>query len=229
MFIKCLIEHVIRLWSRIYSYRVSLLFSNTRNSLYSLWIRSFLGEVGEKTSFTRPLILEGGGQRRIKIGSYTSFGHHTALGCWVRYGDDEYYEPEIIIGNHCSIGEYCHITAINRITIGDGLLTGRFVYIGDNSHGGLTWGEANTPPSKRHLVSKGEIRIGKNVWIGDKVSILSGVTIGDNVIIGTGSVVTKDIPSNSMAAGVPAMVIKSLGICPMTSGFVIEMLDSDNE
>ena len=52
--------------------------------------------------------------------------------------------------------------------------------------------------------------IGRNVWIGDKVTILGGVTIGDNVIIGAGSIVTLDIPSNSLAGGSPARVIRSL-------------------
>ena len=89
----------------------------------------------------------------------------------------------------------------HKITIGDGLLTVRFVYIGDNSHGGLSWEEAEIPPEKRKLKSKGEIMIGKNVWIGDKYTILGGVTIGDNVIIGANSVVPHDIPSNSVWGG----------------------------
>ena len=54
------------------------------------------------------------------------------------------------------------------------------------------------------------VRIGNNVWIGGSVTILPGVTIGDNVTIGAGSVVTKDIPSNSVAVGNPCKVIKTL-------------------
>ncbi len=177
--------------------------------LYSLWVSQFIGVVGKNTFFGYPLILEGDGRHRIKVGSNTNFDHHCVLGCREHYGE-EHYEPEMIIGNYCSIGEYCHITAINRITIGDGLLTGRFVYIGDNAHGGLSWEEAGLRPAQRRLISKGEIKIGRNVWLGDKVSIFGGVTIGDNVIIGAGSVVTKDIPDNCMAAGVPAQVVKEL-------------------
>ena len=56
----------------------------------------------------------------------------------------------------------------------------------------------------------GPIKVGNNVFIGNNAIILPGVTIGDNVIIGAGAVVTKDIPSDSVAAGVPARVIKSL-------------------
>ena len=173
----------------------------------------FLGEVGEKCHFQYPIRLQGGGSKRIRIGSRTSISAFSILGCWEKYGSGEnaeHFEPEIVIGNDCNIGEFCHITAINKISIGDGLLTGRFVYIGDNAHGGLSWEEADTPPARRHLKSKGEIMIGQNVWIGDKVTILGGVTIGDNVIIGAGSIVTRDVPSNSMAAGMPARVIKTL-------------------
>lgn len=209
-FVKSVLGLLMLLWSKVYTYRLSQWLRRVRNRLYSLWIKNFLGEVGEKCFFHCPLRLQGGGSRRIRIGARTCIQAYSILGSWERYGKDERYEPEIIIGNDCSIGEYCHITAINRITIGDGLLTGRFVYIGDNAHGGLSWEEADTPPAKRHLKSKGEIRIGRNVWIGDKVSIFGGVTIGDNVIIGAGSIVTHDIPSNSMAAGVPAKVINQL-------------------
>jgi Acetyltransferase (isoleucine patch superfamily) len=112
------------------------------------------------------------------------------------------FSPSISIGDNCNIGEYCHISAINKITIADGVLTGRFVYIGDNAHGGLSWEEAGIPPAKRKLITKGEIMIGRNVWIGDKSTILGGVSIGDNVIIGANTVVTHDIPSNTVVGGV---------------------------
>lgn len=56
----------------------------------------------------------------------------------------------------------------------------------------------------------GRIKVGSNVFFGNNCIILPGVTIGDNVVIGAGSVVTKDIPSNTVAAGVPARVIKTI-------------------
>lgn len=208
-FLKSIIALLIQLWSRIYTYDFSQSISMRVGTIYSYWISQFLGEVGENTEFGRPMSLQGGGQKRIKVGANTHIGHHAVLGCWVQYGANN-YEPEIFIGNNCSIGEYCHITALNRITIGDGLLTGRFVYIGDNAHGGLSKEEAGIPPIQRPLNSKGEIKIGRNVWIGDKVSIFGGVTIGNNVIIGAGSIVTHNVPSNCMVAGIPAKIVKQL-------------------
>lgn len=126
--------------SKIYPYRLRQRVNSIRDIFYTMWIENFMGKVGEKCRIQYPLLLQGGGQRRVSLGSNTSLGHHCILGCWESYtanGVIECYEPEIIIGNDCNIGEYCHITAINKISIGDGLLTGRFVYIGDNAHGGL--------------------------------------------------------------------------------------------
>ena len=197
---------------------MSVRMKSLRDVVYTAWIRNFLGELGEGSAIQYPCLLQGGGHRRVRIGKHTRIASHGILGCWERYcameavkGElKQRFEPEIVIGDNCSIGEYTQITAINKITIGDGLLTGRYVYIGDNSHGGLSKEEAGIRPASRKLTSKGEIRIGRNVWIGDKVTILGGVTVGDNVIIGAGSIVTHDIPSNSMAAGMPAKIVKEL-------------------
>lgn len=195
--------------SRIYTYSLSERLHGYQDVLYTMWIRNFIGHVGKDSIIARPCSLQGYGQRNIFIGDYTSIQSHCILGCWKKYGE-QCFTPTLTIGNHCSIGEYNHITSCNKITIGDGLLTGRFVYIGDNSHGGLSWDEASTPPSLRPLQSKGEIIIGNNVWIGDKVTILGGITIGDNVILGASSIVTHDIPSNCMAVGAPAKIVKQL-------------------
>ena len=74
----------------------------------------------------------------------------------------------------------------------------------------MTCEESNIPPIKRKLKTKGKIMIGKNVWVGDKVTILGGVTIGDNVIIGANTVVTNDIPSNTIVTGSKCRIVKSL-------------------
>ena len=208
--IKKFIALIVHIYSKFYTYECSERLRKKRNVLYSLWIRNFIGSVGEKCLFRYPLRLQGGGHKRIHIGDRTSIQAYSILGCWERYGEDEHYEPEIIVGNDCNIGEYNQITSINKITIGNGLLTGRFVYIGDNAHGGLSWEEAKIPPAKRKLKSKGEIKIGNNVWIGDKVTILGGVTIGDNVIIGANSVITKDVPSNSVIVGCAGKIVSKI-------------------
>lgn len=181
-----------------------------RNGIYSQWIRNFVGQTGDGCHFQYPLRLQGGGNLHIRIGARTIIQSYSILGCWDHYCDKMNFKPEIVIGNDCCIGEFCHITACNRIVIGNGLLTGRFVYISDNSHGILSLEESDIPPIKRNLVSKGEVIIGNNVWLGDKVAILSGVHIGDGAVVAANAVVTKDVPSYSLVAGVPAKTIKYL-------------------
>lgn len=197
------------LLSLVYPYSLSQRLGVYLDALYSKWIRHFIGHMGRHSLIGRSCRLWGGGHKHIVIGDDTIIQRHSILGCWTSY-HDQTFTPSITIGNHCNIGEYCHITAINKIVIGDGLLTGRFVLISDNSHGGLSREESTIPPAARQLMSKGEVIIGNNVWIGDKATILAGVHIGDNAIVAANSVVTKDVPANSMVAGCPAKIIKTI-------------------
>lgn len=78
------------------------------------------------------------------------------------------------------------------------------------THDGAAWCLRNYDERFRELDLLGPIKVGNNVFIGNNAIILPGVTIGDNVIIGAGAVVARDIPSNSVAAGVPARVIRGI-------------------
>lgn len=206
---KKILAYLIRIVSKTYPYTLNERLCSYRDKLYTMWIRNYIGHVGEHSTISNPCSLQGCGQKCISIGDYTCIQSHGVLGCWERYGEQR-FSPSLTIGSHCSIGEYNHITACSKITIGDGLLTGRFVYIGDNAHGRFSMEEALIPPAQRHLTSKGEVVIGNNVWIGDKATILAGVHIGDNVIVAANAVVTKDIPCNCVVAGVPAKIVKRL-------------------
>lgn len=94
------------------------------------------------------------------------------------------------------------------ITIGQHVeITAGVVFI---THDGAAWSLRNFDEKYKNLDVFGPIRVGNNVFIGNNAIILPGVTIGDNVVIGAGAVVAKDIPSNSVAAGTPAKVIRSL-------------------
>ena len=145
------------------------------------------------------------GCKLYRVGNF-SIGKNTSimLGCVL----EGVGNGECVIGNGVSLGEYSHITCANKIVIGDGLLTGRFVLITDNSHGRGVIEERDIYPLARKVYSKGDVVIGKNVWLGDKVTILPGVHLGDNVIVGANSVVTRDFPPDVVVAGNPAKIIK---------------------
>lgn len=155
----------------------------------------------------------------ISIGDGTSFGDWIYLTAWDNYkciinGIEhiQHLTPELIIGNNCNFGAYNHITCTNKVIIGDGCLTGKWVTITDNSHGNTDMDSLLVPPIKRPIFSKGPVIIGKNVWIGDKATILPNVTIGDGVVIAANTVVTKSVPAFCVVAGNPARIVKTIEI-----------------
>ncbi len=157
--------------------------------------------------FTSPLNYRHG-EKYFTIGEGCYFGKMAVLTAWDEY-EEESFTPEIKIGKECNFGDYLHLTCINRIVIGNTVLTGRWVTITDNGHGNTDDETLRIPPAKRPLVSKGPVIIGNNVWIGDKATILPGVTIGDGAVIAANTVVSKDVPPFSVVAGNPARIIKS--------------------
>ena len=143
------------------------------------------------------------GRRFIKFGD--SFV--TGYGCRIEaLGDGN---PIINIGKNTQINDYCHIAAVEKISIGNNVMMGSKVFITDHDHGQFNKASIRIAVSERKLISKA-IHIGDNVWIGENVVILKGVTIGNNSIIGASAVVTKDIARNSLVVGNPAKVVKIL-------------------
>lgn len=115
--------------------------------------------------------------------------------------------PYILIGDRVHVGPHLHIGAIRGVTIGDGTLIGSFVTIIDHNHGTPSLATGRDPETDA-LTSKGPITVGPRCWIGDKATILPGVTIGHDVVIGANSVVTTDVPALTVVAGTPARVIR---------------------
>ncbi len=141
----------------------------------------------------------------IEIGNYSRMGRHLLLRCY-KIGDRT---PRMTIGGRVNIGDYSTISCCNEITVGNNVRMGRMVMITDNSHGHTSDAEElKLNPIDRPLVSKGPVIIGPNVWIGEKATILPGVTIGEGVIVAANAVVTKDVPPFSIVAGCPAKVVR---------------------
>jgi lipopolysaccharide O-acetyltransferase len=113
-------------------------------------------------------------------------------------------------GKGVQMNDFNHITAIKSVTIGDNVLMASKIYISDSSHGNYSGTDSDAPESivNERQLSARPVKIGDNVWLGESVAILPGITIGKNSIIGAGSVVTKDVPENCIAVGNPASVVK---------------------
>jgi acetyltransferase-like isoleucine patch superfamily enzyme len=126
-----------------------------------------------------------------------------------KFGNQK-FTPSIKIGNNVSFNTDIHIGCVNSIIIGDNCLFASRIFISDHNHGDTTKEMLQSFPMKRPLISKGSIVIKNNVWVGEGVAIMPNVTIGENSIIAANAVVTKDIPANCVAAGVPAKIIKEI-------------------
>ncbi|MEL6863368.1 MAG: acyltransferase [Bacteroidota bacterium] len=113
---------------------------------------------------------------------------------------------ELSIGDGFGINRYSRIVAHERIEIGDQVTIGQMVTILDHDHryemvdGQLQLDGYTTAP----------VKIGNNIWIGDKCTILKGVTIGDNVVVGAHTLIHKDVPSGVVIAGQPFKILKTL-------------------
>jgi acetyltransferase-like isoleucine patch superfamily enzyme len=156
--------------------------------------------------FKLPVVVYGG--KYISIGQYTHFDMNCFITAYDKTIDGANFSPQINIGERCNFGAFNHITAVNKIIIGDGFLSGKWVTISDNNHGDNTLEQLQHEPLYRPVTSKGPVVIGNNVWVGDKATILPNVTIGDGAVIAANAVVTKDVPAYSVAAGNPAKILK---------------------
>ncbi len=208
-----MIKKVVKLILRFFCKSFAIAFSYSsltklisfRVKLYTYWIAKEFKSMGDLVLIYYPINLVGG--KYILLGNRVLIGKNAVLTAWDRYKRDVFI-PVITIDNDTSIGEDCHITAINKITIGKNVLIGKKVTITDNDHGKTDSESLTLPPIDRRLYSKGAVIIEDNVWIGDKATILGNVKIGENAIIGANSLVTKDVPKNCVVGGVPAKIIK---------------------
>lgn len=146
------------------------------------------------------------GKKFIKIDE----GFTTGVGCRVEAYPQE-NNKTLFIGKNFQMNDYVHITAMNSVIIGDNVLLASKIYISDCAHGSYSGNEYDShpdiSPDKRPLFSKPVI-IKDNVWLGEFVSVLPGVTIGKGTIVGANSVVSKSLPPYVIAVGSPAKPIK---------------------
>lgn len=199
---------------KVFPYELKVSFKSHIAEIRSFWLFSRFKSCHNSVRFGKINSLKG--MKYISIGAYTGFDDGLYLMAWEQFGDKR-FTPKISIGSHCHFGAYNNITCCDKIIIGEGTLTGKWVTITDNNHGSYATNDAdsvyewkNKAPASRRIHCKGPVVIGKNVWIGDKATILSGVHIGDGAVIAANSSVTKDVPPYAIVGGQPARIIKML-------------------
>jgi acetyltransferase-like isoleucine patch superfamily enzyme len=175
-------------------------------AFHQLWARHFvapqLDALGEGSLFLRPWYVRVAGPR-IRIGRFAhvvgAFGQPVHLCAWNADGA----RGEIAIGDHCLICPGVRLLAATRIAIGDDCMLASGVSISD-----ADWHDLRD--RTRPVGATKEVRLGRNVWLGERAMVTKGVSIGENSVVGAGAVVVDDVPANTIAAGNPARVVRTL-------------------
>jgi acetyltransferase-like isoleucine patch superfamily enzyme len=136
-----------------------------------------------------------GREAHVHLGRWSWIGHGTKIRA---------HEGEVRIGAKTVLGQECTISAFQHVSIGrECIVADRAMFI-DFDHGVVETERA----IRDQGIYKRDVRIGHNVWIGYGASFLRGATVGDNSVVGTYAVVTRDVPADAVVAGVPARVLR---------------------
>jgi lipopolysaccharide O-acetyltransferase len=138
----------------------------------------------------------------------------TGIGCRLEAFSDN-GQKTMRFGKNIHLNDYVHICSMKDVYIGNNVLMASHIYISDNSHGNYKGSEYDTSPeispiNRPYYISP--INIADNVWIGEGVVVLPGVSIGQGSIVGANSVVTENIESYTIAVGAPAKPVKRYNV-----------------
>ncbi|MDX6688794.1 MAG: hypothetical protein QOG15_251 [Solirubrobacteraceae bacterium] len=139
----------------------------------------------------------------IEIGKGATL--HLGRWSWIGHGSKiRVHEGEAFIGAKSVLGQECTISAFQHVSIGRECIIADRVMLIDFDHGVVE----SERPVREQGIYKRAVRVGHNVWIGYGVAILRGVTVGNNCVLGTSTIVSKDVPDNAVAAGVPVRILR---------------------
>lgn len=158
--------------------------------------------LGNNVSIERGCYIDALSTEGITVGNNVSFGKHTCIQC---SGTLKCIGKGIKIGNNVGLGTHGFFGCAGGVEIGDNTIFGNYVSVHSENH---NYSRRDIPIRLQGVNRKG-IKIGKDCWIGAKVTILDGSEIGDGCVVAAGSVVRGCIPPYSIIAGIPAKVIKS--------------------
>jgi acetyltransferase-like isoleucine patch superfamily enzyme len=145
--------------------------------------------------FGRDLQIQIAPGTRLRLGRFVWVGDGTKIRC---------HQGEVIIGAKTVLGQECTISAYRHVRIGEQCVVADRAMFIDFDHGMV---EVERPIRLQGIYMR-DVDVGSNVWIGYGAAVLRGAKIGDNSVLGTYSVITRDVPANAVVGGVPAHVIR---------------------
>ncbi len=158
-------------------------------------------QIGKFVKIDDNVTLNALGRGKIIIGNHCGIGSFSKIVISTSFHN---LGSHIHIGDNVGIGEYAYLGGAGGLEIGDECIIGQYFSCHPENH---QYADPHTAIRFQETSRKG-IKIGRNCWIGSKVTVLDGVEIGENCVIAAGAVVTKNMPANSVIGGVPAKVIK---------------------
>jgi len=142
---------------------------------------------------------KGSSNAGIVIGDEVYIGRHTSVYC--KNGD-------ITLGDRCNLSAHCTVFSSNRLTVGPGCMVGAYGYL--LSGGEYDPADATPFAAQSGTCTQGPLEIGADCWLGARVTVLDAAAIGERCVVGAGAVVTRPLPTRSLAVGVPARVVRQL-------------------
>jgi len=148
-------------------------------------------------------VLEALDEGRLEVGPQTVL----EPGVWITAPGD----ARVRIGEGCFLNLGVMVASMHLVEIGDHCMLANGCLVTDADH---RFDDLERPVTWQGFTSRGPTRLGDNVWLGANVVVTSGVTIGERCVVGANSVVTRDLPARTVAAGAPARVLRTIEPAP---------------
>lgn len=156
---------------------------------------------GSSVSINHNVVIDALSTDGITLGNHSKINSYTFI---LASGSLQSLGKGITIGNNVAIGEYSYLGGAGGLDIGDDTIIGQYFSAHPENHNY----ESKSILIREQGVNRQGIKIGRNCWIGSKVTIVDGVEIGNNCIVAAGAVVNKSFPENVLIGGVPARILK---------------------
>jgi acetyltransferase-like isoleucine patch superfamily enzyme len=192
-------------WNLLRGARVLIYLRNPKGMMLGSGVRFFnLPRVtwGKFLKLGEQVTVSGLGTEGVQLGNNVGIGAFSRVIVSTSLNDMGSF---IRIGNNVGIGEFAYLGGAGGLEIGDDCIVGQYLSCHPENH---IYEDSKTPIRLQGVTRKG-IKIGANCWIGSKVTILDGVSIGAGSVVAAGAVVTRSFPANSVIGGIPAKLLKS--------------------